>query len=226
MFAAASLTIALKAATDTFTQSTGINVRLSFAASSTLAKQIEAGAGAHIFFSADEAWMDYLAKRKLIDEPTRRSLLGNRLAVVVPADKAIKVEIAKGSDWLKKLPPGRIVTGDPAHVPVGRYAQQALTRLGNWEAVAPRLVRADNVRNALVLVERGEAAAGIVYATDAAASTRTVVAGLIPADAHAPITYPIALVRGRSSADAGELLEFLASPDARQAFTKFGFLVN
>lgn len=225
-FAAASLTNALQEITAAFTAETGIRVKLSFAASSTLAKQIEAGAAAHIFFSADEAWMGYLDKRRLIDASSRRSILGNRLAVVVPADRPVKLDIGLDRSWLAKLPSGRIATGDPAHVPVGRYAEQALRKLGVWADVAPRLARADNVRNALVLVERGEAAAGIVYATDAAASKKAVIAGLVPEDAHDPITYPIALTRAHGQGDARALLEFLTGPAARSTYARHGFAVR
>lgn len=225
-FAAASLTNALQEIASDFTAGTGIRVKLSFAASSTLARQIESGAGAQIFFSADEAWMDYLDKRGLIDAASRRSFLGNRLAVVVPADRPLKLEISSDRTWLAQLPPGRIATGDPAHVPVGRYAEQALKALGVWGDVAARLARADNVRNALVLVERGEAAAGIVYGTDAEASKKVAIAGLIPETAHAPITYPVALTKGHGQGDARALLEVLVGPAARSIYAKHGFAVH
>ncbi len=224
VFAAASLTNALQEVVDGFTAQTSVKVKLSFAASSTLAKQIEAGAGADLFVSADEPWMDYLAKRDLIDIASRRSFIGNRLALVVPSDRPQKVTIAQGKAWLASLPVGRISTGDPAHVPVGRYAEQALKALGVWGEVAPRLARADNVRNALVLVERGEAAAGIVYSTDAAVSKKVSVAGLFPESSHAAITYPVALLKGRGQGDARALYAFLASPAALGLFSKHGFL--
>lgn len=226
VFAAASLTNALQEVCDTFAAASGVRVKLSFAASSTLARQIEAGADAQLFISADEVWMDYLGKRNLVEAPSRRSFLGNRLAVVVPADRPLRFEIGSDRAWLATLPAGHIATGDPAHVPVGRYAEQALTRLGLWAEVAPRLARADNVRNALVLVERGEAAAGIVYSTDAAASKKVFVAGLFPEDTHEPITYPVALLRGQGQGDAQALYGFLLGPAARAAFTKHGFSVR
>ena len=226
VFAAASLTNALQEVCDAFTASTGVKVKTSFAASSTLARQIEAGAGAQLFVSADEVWMDYLAKRNLIEAPSRTSFLGNRLAVVVPADRPVQFEIGPDRGWLGQLPAGYIATGDPAHVPVGRYAQQALTRLGLWAVVAPRLARADNVRNALVLVERGEAAAGIVYSTDAAVSKKVHVAGVFPQSSHDPIVYPVALMRGQGQGEPQALYRFLAGAAARAVFAKHGFAVH
>ncbi len=226
VFAAASLSTALRQAGDRFSEKGGMKVKFSFAASSILAKQIEAGAGASLFLSADEDWMDYLAKRTLLATDTRRPLLGNRLVLVVPVDRPINVGIVFGTSWLGALPAGRIATGDPAHVPVGKYARQALTSLGAWTEAEPRLARADNVRNALVLVERGEASAGIVYGTDAAASKGVVVAGTFPQDSHDPISYPIALLRGRDQSDARKFYDFLTSPEAREIFARFGFIVR
>jgi molybdate transport system substrate-binding protein len=226
VFAAASLSNALQEVCDAFTVASGVKVKLSFAASSTLAKQIEAGAGAQVFVSADEAWMDFLAKRGLIEEGSRRPLLGNTLVLVVPADQAVQVEIAKGNGWLAKLPSGRIATGDPAHVPAGRYAEDALRKLGVWDEVGPRLARADNVRNALILVERGEAAAGIVYGTDAAVSKKVAVAGLFPESSHDPITYPVALMKGQGQGGPRALYDFMASDTARTTFAKHGFAVR
>jgi len=226
VFAAASLTNAMQEVADAFTRRNGTNVKLSFASSSTLAKQVEAGAGAQLFMSADQAWMDYLEGRNLLVKGTRRSLLGNRLVVIVPSNKPLRIEISSDRAWLARLPEGRIATGDPAHVPVGMYARQALTALGLWEDVEPRLARADNVRNALVLVERGEAAAGIVYTTDAAISKQVAIAGTFPETSHAPISYPVALLRGGEGDGARALLEFLGSAEARTIFEKHGFSVR
>jgi molybdate transport system substrate-binding protein len=226
VFAAASLTNALQEAAVAHAASGGARLKFSFASSSTLAKQIEAGAAAQLFLSADEAWMEYLGKRNLLVAGTRRALLSNRLVLVVPADKPVSVAIASDGTWLRDLPPGRISTGDPAHVPVGKYAQQALTTLRVWPDVEPRLARADNVRNALVLVERGEAVAGIVYSTDAAISKHVVVAGVFPETSHDPITYPIALVRPYNHGAARAFYTFLASSEARAIFTKHGFAVR
>jgi molybdate transport system substrate-binding protein len=226
VFAASSLTDALQEIGGAFGRAGGPPVTFSFAASSTLAKQIEAGADGDLFLAADTAWLDYLDQRGLIIPETRRPLLGNALVLVVPAAQARTLTIRGDGAWLAALPAGRIATGDPAHVPVGRYARQALERLGVWAAVEPRLARADNVRSALVLVERGEAAAGIVYATDVAASKRVTVAGIFPADSHDPITYPVALLKGRDGPTARRFLAYLASAEARAIFAKHGFTVR
>jgi molybdate transport system substrate-binding protein len=223
-FAAASLTSALQEVVNLHTQKGGATVRLSFAASSTLARQIEAGARAQVFVSADEAWMNHLEGRGMIEPATRRRLLGNRLVLVVPADRPLALDLTK-HDWLTRLPAGRIATGDPAHVPVGRYAQAALTKSGVWQAVESRLARADNVQSALVLVERGEAAAGMVYATDAAGSRRVAVAGTFAADLHPPIVYPAALIKGGDSPQARAFLAFLGEPAALDIFRRHGFTV-
>jgi molybdate transport system substrate-binding protein len=226
VFAAASLTNALQEAADTFAAAGGGRVRFSFASSSALAKQIEAGAGAQLFLPADDAWMDYLAARELLVAGTRRPLLGNRLVLVVPAATPVSVTIAAGGAWLQALPPGRIATGDPAHVPAGKYAKQALTNLGVWPDAEPRLARADNVRGAMVLVERGEAAAGIVYSTDAAVSKQVAIAGTFPETSHEPITYPIALVRSGDQGAARTFYAYLTSAEARAIFTRHGFAVR
>ena len=223
VFAAASLTNALQAAADAFTEKTGIRTKLSFASSSTLAKQIEAGAGAQLFLSADEGWMDYVQKRDLLAPDTRRSLLGNGLVLVVPSDKPLEIRITADQSWLKQLTEGRIAVGDPAHVPAGKYAKQALTHLGVWEAAARRLARADNVRNALVLVERGEAVAGIVYSTDAAISKGVTIAARFPETTHKPITYPIALMRGHETGASRAFYDFLQTDAARSIFLGYGF---
>ncbi len=227
VFAAASLQNALEDIARGYQHKTGQAVRFSFAASSALARQIEQGAPAALFASADEAWMDYLAQRKLIVQSTRRSLLGNRLVVVVPAASQARIELKPGVDLAPLLGrDGRLVTGDPANVPVGRYAQEALTRLGAWPLAQARLVRAENVRVALALVERGEAAAGIVYETDAAQSTRVRVAGIFPADSHAPISYPFAIVARHDAPAARDFLEYLGGAEAREVWRKYGFGVR
>src|SRR6202043_3563799 len=183
VFAAASLTDAMKDVSAQWAQAGHQPLRMSFGSSSTLARQIEQGAPANLFASADEKWMDYLAERKLIAADTRKDLLGNDLVLVVTADKPQHVTIGPGFDLLGLLGPnGRIATGDPAHVPVGIYAEQALKKLGLWDAVSPRLARTDDVRSPLLLVDRGEAPAGIVYATDAAVSKAVMVGGTFPDD--------------------------------------------
>ena len=227
VFAAASLTDALKDVSAQWTKGGHQPLRLSFGSSSTLALQIEEGAPANLFASADQKWMDYLAGKHLIATDTRKDLLGNELVLVVPADHARQVTIAPGFDLLAILGPnGRLVTGDPAHVPVGIYAEQALRNLGLWDAIAPRLARAADVRSALLLVERGEAPAAVVYATDAAASKGVVVAGTFPADTHDPVTYPFAVTKTGDTPEARALLKFLAGPQARAIFAKRGFKVD
>ena len=223
VFAAASLSNALQEIGRTYEQAGQGRIIFSFASSSTLAKQIEAGAAADIFISADDDWMNYLSNKKTIKIDARRALLGNRLVVIVPKNSSAVLDVKFGADWLGAFPSGRIATGDPAHVPVGKYAQQAFTKLGVWDQIAPRLARADNVRNALVLVERGEAVAGIVYATDAAVSKGVKVAGYIPEDSHDAITYPMALVGGSTTPEAARFFAYLTTPEAKSMFTAFGF---
>jgi len=225
VFAAASLTDAMRALGQEWQARGNPAPRLSFAASSALARQIEQGAPADLFMSADEAWMNYVQERNLIVDATRVSPIGNALVLITPAGANTRVTLARDTDLAALLGPGgRIATGDPAHVPVGRYAQAALEWMGQWQAIAPRLARADNVRSALLLVERGEAPLGIVYSTDAAASPAVRVAGTFPADSHTPITYPFAVTRrAGNNAQARGFLAFLTSPEARPTWQRFGF---
>ncbi len=226
VFAAASLTDVLQELGPAFEKESGRAVKFSFAASSALARQIEAGAKADAFFSADTAWMDYLQARDLIDPATRVNLLGNRLVLIAPANSALQLKIAPGFALAAALGRGgRLSTGDPDSVPVGRYARSALTSLGVWSQVADRLVGADNVRTALLFVERGEAPLGIVYATDAAIDPGVRVVDTFPASSHPPIVYPIALTRG-ADADAARLVAFLRGPAARAVFERYGFPGN
>jgi len=225
VFAAASLTDAMRDVSAVWQQAGHAPLRLSFASSSTLARQIDQGGPANVFASADQQWMDYLAQRNQIAAGTRRDLLANRLVLIVPKDQERQVEVGPGLDLIALLgPTGRIATGDPAHVPVGIYAKQALTALGQWAAVEPRLARTDDVRGALLLVERGEAPAGIVYATDAAASRGVAVAGVFPEGLHDRITYPFAVTRDGDTPEARALLLFLAGPEARAIFERRGFI--
>ena len=227
VFAAASLTDAMKDVSALWAKDGHPPLRLSFGASSTLARQIEQGAPAALFASADQKWMDYLAQKNLIVADTRKDLLGNDLVLVVPADKPLHVAIGPDFDLLGLLGAnGRLATGDPAHVPVGIYAEQALKKLGWWDKIAPRLARTDDVRAALLLVERGEAPAGIVYATDAAVSKAVMVAGTFPASSHDPVTYPFALTKSGDTSEARALLTFLEGPQARTVFVQRGFKVE
>jgi molybdate transport system substrate-binding protein len=222
VLAAASLTDAFGEIGRAWVAAGNPPVRFSFAASSALARQIEQGAPADVFVSADEPWMDWLAARRLIVPDTRVAPIGNRLALVVPAASTVVVDLRPGFDLTALLGrDGRWVTGDPASVPAGRYAQQALTALGAWEAARTRLVRAENVRAALALVERGEVPAGVVYTTDAAASRGVRVAGVFPEGSHPPVVYPMALVR---ESEAGRrVLAFLTGPEALPVYQRFGF---
>lgn len=227
VFAAASLTDAMKDVSAQWAQAGHQPLRLSFGSSSTLARQIEQGAPANLFASADLKWMDFLAEKKLIVPETRKDLLGNDLVLVVAADKPKHVTIGQSFDIAAVLGPnGRLATGDPKHVPVGIYAEQSLRKLGLWDVVEPRLARTEDVRQALLLVERGEAPAGIVYATDAAASKGVMVAGVFPAGSHDPVTYPFAVVKSGDTPDARTLMTYLSGPEARAIFIKRGFKVE
>ena len=226
VYAAASLTDALGEIGALWAARGNAAPRFSFAASSTLARQIENGAPADLFASADEEWMNYLAQRRLIVAGTRTGRLSNQLVLIAPADRARPIDLKPGLDLAALLGSGRLATGDPAHVPVGRYAQAALTSLGLWAAAEPRLARADNVRAALALVERGEAPLGIVYATDAAGVSRVRVVGTFPPASHPPIAYPFAVVAGRDAPPARALLAFLLGPEARAVYEKRGFVVE
>jgi len=224
VFAAASLNEALRALAAE-PETTGTPPRLVFAASSTLARQIEQGAPANLFLSADTPWMDYLAARDLILPETRITPIGNALVLIAPAETARPLALVPGVDLLAQLGPhGRLAIGDPAHVPAGRYAEAALRWLGQWRSIAQRLARAENVRAALLLVERGEAPLGIVYATDAAASPGVRVIGQFPPASHLPITYPFALTRrAAGNREARALLDILAGPGAAPVWARYGF---
>ena len=227
VFAAASLTDAMKDVAALWVKAGHSPLTLSFGASSTLARQIEQGAPVALFASADEKWMDYLAQKNLIAADTRKDLLGNDLVLVVPADKPLHVTLGPGFNLLALLgPSGRLAVGDPAHVPVGIYAQQALKKLGWWDGVASRLAPTPDVRAGLLLVERGEAPAGIVYATDAAASKAVMVAGTFPPGSHDPVSYPFAVVKSGDTPEARALMTFLTGPQARAVFVQRGFKVE
>ena len=223
VFAAASLTNALQEVGDGFTKDSSIPVKFSFAASSALARQIENGAPADVFFSADLEWMDYLQTRKLIQAATRRDVLGNQLVLVAPVTSKITLHIAPDFPLLAALGNSRLAIGDPDGVPAGRYAHESLTKLGVWNAIADRLARADSVRSALVLVDRGEAPLGIVYQTDALIDKNVRVVDVFPDNTHLPITYPIALVSG-AKADAAKFLAYVQGPAAGIVFERYGFV--
>jgi molybdate transport system substrate-binding protein len=224
VFAAASLTDALQEADAAFRSTNNTVVQESFAASSVLAKQIEAGAPADVFFSADQQWMDYLAQRDLLARGSRRDLLGNALVLIAPADSTLRLKIAPGLDLAGALGAGKLAIGDPDSVPAGLYARAALTKLGVWSQVQDHLVRAENVRSALAYVARGEAPLGIVYRTDAEADKRVRLVDVFPADSHPPIIYPLALTQ-HARASAPAYVKFLEGATARRIFERYGFVV-
>jgi molybdate transport system substrate-binding protein len=223
VFGASSLTDVLEEVGRAWTAKTGLPVRFSFAASSALAKQVESGAPADVFVAADQDWMDYLARGGLIQVGTRRDIAGNSLVLVAPADSPIRLKIAPGFALAAALGTrGRIATGDPANVPAGKYARDALTHLGVWETVENCIIPTDNVRTALNFVARGEAPLGIVYATDARAESRVRVLDVFPAATHQPIRYPAA-VTATGGAEAADFMDFLSSQSAIAIFDRAGF---
>jgi molybdate transport system substrate-binding protein len=223
VFVAASMTNVVNDLNAIFTRNTGIKVTPSYAASSALAKQIEEGAPADAFISADIPWMNYVQERKLIRNNTRFDLAGNRLVLIAPKDSKIdNVTIGKGFDLAKLAGPGRIATGDVKSVPVGRYAQASLEKLGSWKAAESKFAMTDNVRAALVLVARGEAVLGIVYETDAAVEPGVKIVGRFPADSHPPIVYPVALT-AKAKPEADQYFKLLRSATTQVILEKYGF---
>jgi molybdate transport system substrate-binding protein len=224
IFAAASLKNALDAAAEEYAKGGGSAVTVSYAASSALAKQIEEGAPADIFFSADLDWMDYLTDRDLIQDDSRVELLGNELVLIAPAGSTVSLEIAPGFPLLDALGGDKLAMAETASVPAGKYGKAALQSLGVWDSVSASVAEAENVRAALALVSRGEAPLGIVYATDAKADPGVKVVGIFPEDSHPPILYPVALTTS-AKPEAQEFLEFLVSERAASIFERQGFRV-
>jgi molybdate transport system substrate-binding protein len=224
VFAAASLKNALDGINAQWRKETGKSARISYASSPALAKQIEGGAPAQMFISADIPWMDYVAKKDLIEADTRANLLGNRLVLIAPKDKAQAVDIRSGFDLATMVGNGRLAIANVESVPAGRYAKASLERLGVWASVSGKLAQAENVRAALLLVSRGEAPAGIVYATDAASDKGVTIIGTFPDSTHPPIVYPIALTKS-AGPDAAAFLAYIKSDKARPLFEAQGFTV-
>jgi molybdate transport system substrate-binding protein len=222
VFAAASLADALREIGAAYERTSPVRIKMSFDASSNMARQIEAGAPADIFFSADTQWMDYLQSRNLIQADSRRNVVGNRLVLIAPVASQLELKIAPHFPLMAALGGGRLATGDPDSVPVGRYARSALSALGIWEHVAPRLVRAENVRTALIYVARGDAPLGIVYASDALVDKGVRVVDTFPANTHPPIVYPVALTKSAKSEAAG-FVTYLAGARGHALFLKYGF---
>jgi molybdate transport system substrate-binding protein len=222
-FAAASMKSALDDLDAAYTAKSGTKIVASYAASSVLAKQIEQGAPADVFISADTDWMDYGIKKNLIKASTRIDLLGNSIVLIAPKDSKLdQVDIKQGFDLSKLVGEGKIATGDVTSVPVGKYAKSALEKLGAWKDAEPKFAMADSVRAALTLVARGEAVLGIVYATDAKVEPGVKVIATFPADSHPPIIYPVAATTTAKDGTA-DYLAFLKTSAAKTIFEKYGF---
>ena len=219
VFAAASLTNAMQDIAAVYKKEKNVEVVSSFASSSTLARQIEAGAPADLFISADQKWMDYAVEKKSVDTASRETLLGNSLVVVAPANsKQGDIAINKQTDWTRLLNGGRLAVGDPEHVPAGIYAKEALQKLGAWETLSPKLAPAEDVRGALALVERNEAPLGIVYGSE--------VVGTFPEDSHKKVEYPVAIVDGHKNATVTAFVDYLKGPEASAIFKRYGFTTH
>ncbi|MDE1174111.1 MAG: molybdate ABC transporter substrate-binding protein [Parvibaculaceae bacterium] len=225
IFAAASLKNAVDEAGVAFTKETGIEIRATYAASSVLAKQIESGAPADVFASADTKWMDYLAKKDLIQPATRIDLLGNTLVVVARKDAPFQTLPLTAEALLGAIGDSRWATGDVASVPVGIYARAAFTKLGLWPQMEPKLASAENVRSALAFVSRGEAPIGVVYGSDVSADPDVRIVATFPEDSHPPIIYPFALTREAKGDASSKFLAFLASKEGEACFKKQGFTI-
>ena len=227
VFAAASLKESLDEAASAYQKATGQPVRVSYAASSALARQIEQGAPADVFLSADLDWMDYLEKRKLLDTPSRRNLLGNTLVLVAPTQgDTAPLALRKGVDLLPRLgQQGRLALALTNSVPAGKYAKAAFESLGVWTALQPRVAEAESVRAALMLVARGEAPLGVVYGSDAQAEPAVRVVATFPEATHPPIVYPVARIATSDNPDAAAFVRWLATPPAAKIFAAHGFKV-
>lgn len=224
VFAAASLSDVLQDIAKTYEAKTHQHVVLSFAASSVLAKQIEASAGADLFISADTDWMDYLDSRGLIAHATRKNLLGNALVLIAPADSNVTINVTNHFPLMKALHGGRLSIADPDSVPAGKYGRAALISLGVWNGVQGSLASAENVRVALAYVARKETPLGIVYQTDALSEPKVKIIGTFPESSHQPIVYPAALTKDAKAAAKG-FLDYLSGAEARASFDKAGFIV-
>jgi molybdate transport system substrate-binding protein len=225
VFADASLKNALDEANSLFLFENGSGVKVSYGASSALAKQIENGAPADVFISADNDWMDYLAERKLIKPDTREKYLGNKLVLVAPADSKVSLTIGPNFPLEQALGSGRLAIADPAAVPAGKYGKAALEKLGVWNSIAGKLAPAQDVSAALLLVSRGEAPLGIVYQTDAAADKSVKVIATFPESSHPPIVYPMAILASSTNGVTPVFVQYLLSPKAEPFFEKKGFTV-
>lgn len=224
VFAAASLTNALQDIATEYQKGKDVQILSSFASSSTLARQIEQGAPADLFISADQQWMDYVIDKQQMVKDSRYTLLGNELVLIAAKSaKQNKIDINQKTDWTNLLNGGRLSVGDPDHVPAGIYAKEALQNLGAWVTLEPQLARANNVRSAMALVEREEAPLGIVYGSDAKASDKVKLVGIFPEDSHKPVEYPMAIVKDRQTPAVTAFYDYLKSPQAAAIFERYGF---
>lgn len=225
VFAAASTTDAINEIGALYQQKGHGSIKCSFASSSTLAKQIEQGAPADVFLSANTTWMDYLDEKKLVEKGTRTNLLRNRIVLIVPKDSSVTTfAITKGANVASLLgTDGRLAVGDPAHVPVGAYGKEALENLNIWNSIKDRIAPAKDVRAGLALVERGEAPLGLVYESDVAASDKVRVIGVFPTGSHTEVIYPVAAIAGGKTDAAKKFVAFLGTDDAKALFKKHGF---
>ncbi|MEE3650944.1 MULTISPECIES: molybdate ABC transporter substrate-binding protein [unclassified Brenneria] len=224
VFAAASLTNALQEIATQYQKEKNVTIVASFASSSTLARQIEQGAPADMFISADQQWMNYVQDKNLIETDSRYTLLGNELVVIAPSTSPLKdLAINENTDWKSLLKEGRLAVGDPDHVPAGIYAKEALQNLKAWDALSPLMARANSVRAAMALVEREEAPLGIVYGSDVVASDKVKVVGLFPANSHKPVEYPMAIVKDRTNPAVTAFYAQLKTPEAAAIFKRYGF---
>ena len=223
LLAAASMQEAMTAAADAWAARGHPRPILSFAGSSALARQIKAGAPADLFLSADEEWMDDVARAGLLAPRSRADIAGNRLVLITPKAKPVQLRIGRGMPIARALGDGRLAMADPDSVPAGKYGKAALTALGVWAQVANKIARGDNVRAALALVERGEVPLGIVYATDARASKGVALVGVFPTGSHAPIRYPLARLKTSGHRDTEGLRRFLLSPAGKAILARYGF---
>jgi molybdate transport system substrate-binding protein len=225
IFAAASTKDAITDIARDFAAAGKGKIAASFGSSGDIAKQIENGAPAGIFISADAKWMDYLAGKKLLAEGSRRDLLGNHLVLIAPVDSSLAIDLKPGAPLAAALGDGKLAMCDPDSVPAGRYGKASLTSLGIWDSLASKVANAKDVRAALALVERGETPAGIVYSTDALLSKKVKVVATFPDDSHPKIVYPVALIAGHDSAEAKAFYDYLGGPEAAAVFEKYGFIL-
>ncbi|PHM48147.1 molybdate ABC transporter substrate-binding protein [Xenorhabdus miraniensis] len=224
VFAAASLTNALDDIAAQYKKEKQGDIVASYASSSTLARQIEQGAPADIFISADQQWMNYVSDKQLIAENTRHTLLGNQLVLIAPKESKLeKIDINKETKWKSLLAGGRLAVGDPDHVPVGIYAKESLQYLKAWDMVNPLMARTNNVRSGMALVERAEAPLGIVYGSDAVASKKVKVVGVFPPESHKPVEYPIVIIKGHEKQAVRDFYDYLKTPEAAEIFKRYGF---